>query len=481
MKVNFLSANLFNKQKNNNDNKNKVNFKGSDFYEPIKRLRGVKCAICNREVITSDMLTKARLAVAKPLSVVFEKGYFKSLEQDYPKAYALIQEFINKFPKQSLDEIVEESDNYIALKKAICENLPGDNQTDSEYNRKVKNVFFDVLNLGRAVLKNSSIVIKNFAKFKENLGKTRQEILEQFEIYSRKYPKKTLSEIVNTEEIYKFHTVKSLLQSAENREQRDYHFENIKLLITKKSPDSEELCDKLKAESLEIFSKEDDVKAREFKIKQMYLQALKELGCEKLAPKVIKELEAIKYDLYNKDKFFMKMHQIGASDGRILASLIGSAQSSEDHITALAKNGTDELGNKIIACRVCNGERSDKSYSEMIEYHPEIPQYVEEQIQYVSENINKGKLTDKLYWYPFLVTKKFSEETSGTVNVDLTKFCKDGIKKSKVRAQKLKEQLDNSKHLGKLSYSEIKQLEHDYQKELSLQATMQEYLDKKGQ
>ena len=41
------------------------------------------------------------------------------------------------------------------------------------------------------------------------------------------------------------------------------------------------------------------------------------------------------------------MHQIGASDGRILASLIGSAQSSEDHITALAKNGTDELGNKI--------------------------------------------------------------------------------------------------------------------------------------
>ena len=69
--------------------------------------------------------------------------------------------------------------------------------------------------------------MKRFSGFKNILLGSKLETFEQLEIYARKYPRKTLEEIINLDEVYRFHQQKDWLQRASTREKMDYHFDNI--------------------------------------------------------------------------------------------------------------------------------------------------------------------------------------------------------------------------------------------------------------
>ena len=118
--------------------------------------------------------------------------------------------------------------------------------------------------------------MKRFAVFKPSLQGSKLETFEQLQIYAKKYPRKTLSEIIQMDEIRKFHATKDLLQRAQSREKLDYHFSNISDLLKKAKPEAEDYFYELKQQAIGIISDEKDAKAKIPLIKNMYKKALRE-------------------------------------------------------------------------------------------------------------------------------------------------------------------------------------------------------------
>ena len=85
-------------------------------------------------------------------------------------------------------------------------------------------------------MKRSSIVMNELAPLAQYLEGVQQEVFDQFEYYSQKYPKKTLSEIVREPEVEQFHKQQYSLQKAAKDKQLEQHFQNILMIIEKDNP-----------------------------------------------------------------------------------------------------------------------------------------------------------------------------------------------------------------------------------------------------
>jgi hypothetical protein len=190
-----------------------------------------------------------------------------------------------------------------------------------ELERNIGKVFFDTIDSARSYMKSSSVVMKQLAPLKGFLSDIQKEVFEQFDIYSRKYPRKSLSEIVNLPEIQKFHSAKNLLQRIEAREKLDYHFENIKNLVKKKNPKAVEHFDALKEQILEMYEDEKDEKARVYNAKGMYKTAWKEYDCSSIEQEVLEEFDKIPKTFMTKDSFFSFAFNHEYTDFQIVKSL----------------------------------------------------------------------------------------------------------------------------------------------------------------
>ena len=151
--------------------------------------------------------------------------------------------------------------------------------------------------------------------------------------------------------------VKNLLQRAETREQLDYHFDNIKEFITKKRPDLAERAEELKEQALEIYVFGNDSQRHLVKMKELYENALKENGLEKLKWKVFDELKQVPETFTTVDSFMVYAKDHKYSDGAILASLITPSMTSYEHIIPKSDYGEDKYSNGLVLCRECNQKR----------------------------------------------------------------------------------------------------------------------------
>ena len=341
--------------------------------------------------------------------------------------------------------------------------------------------------------------MKKFAKFKSFLSDSKLKVFEQFQIYAEKYPRKSLSEIVNIEEVFKFHSAKDLLQRAESREVLDYHFGNIEKMIKKTKPDALERFKELKYEVLNLFDSIRDNNMRIYKTKEIYRNALKECGCEKLESKVLKELDAIPKSFVTHDTFFVHAKNSNFNDSAIISSIFNSLIASIEHIVPRSQNGTDKVSNIITMCRNCNAKRSSIPYDEFLLYHPEMKKNTERQVKVVADKVLKGQLTPDYRFYPIKVSLLLKEYTNGKISPNITNYCnkmlensqktvaKNSEKLSEIKAQKSKHILDKHKLRKKLTNIGSKQDDLDLQRdeiiknnnfEAEVQSVIKQYLDK---
>ena len=202
-------------------------FKGYDYFQQIKALPNVVCGCCGRETLHTDKYIRTVTPLAKPLSVQIENGVLSYLERKFPKVWETIQSFTERFPGQSLDEIIHSKDDsineyYVELKKSVVDDIDSQkevyNLSGIERDRFVGKTFYDLTDNSRAYMASSAEVIKRLLPIKHHLTGVKKEVFEQLEIYSRKFPDKTLSEIVNEPQIRQFHSTKNILQRIETRE-----------------------------------------------------------------------------------------------------------------------------------------------------------------------------------------------------------------------------------------------------------------------
>lgn len=474
MKINFLST---------QNNYQKTSFKGVDYFSHIKSIPNMTCAICGKPTISSEFYAKTITPLAKPLAYNMSKGALNYLNKKFPLVWTQLEKFTEQFPKKSLDEILVQTEPFNDLKKSVVKTLetepiPTDTPERIELDRKIGSLFFDTIEHARSYMKSSSVVMNHLMPLKAFLDGTRKDVFEQFEIYSRKYPRKTLSEIVNIPEISKFHTIKNLLQRVDSREQLDYHFENIRNLVQKKNPSAVDYFDELKEKTLDLYEKENDEKARTYYTKELYKNALKEYDCEELENDVLRELSLIPKSFITKDSFFNSAKVNQYNDGRIVSSLFSGILASEEHINPVSKGGEDKLGNKIVAHRSCNTLRHAIPYTEFIKYHPSMPEYTQAQIDLVTQHILDGKTIDALRTYPLYVAENLYKQSEGKIDINIDKYCEKGLRQSLNRTTENKNKIAEKTAAKQKIEQEIGELTNLNRLEKGFQYRLQEYLTK---
>ena len=256
MKINFYPTNLINSN-NQRTAQNRPTFKSYDYFTPIKNIKHLTCACCGKPMILVDDFVKALGSVAKSLKFNMENGGMIMVENLYPKVWAVLQKFAEKFPQLSLDQIIEgdlarKTEFKLAAVDSVETTEAGPNTKARIYeDRDIDKIFLDTLDRARTFMEPAPKVIKALMPFKSYIfDDVKKGVFQQLEIYARKYPEKTLAEIIKTPEIYKFHATKNLLQRTSTREKLDYHFENIRIMVEEQNPDAVEKRMSLKKKHL---------------------------------------------------------------------------------------------------------------------------------------------------------------------------------------------------------------------------------------
>ena len=350
-------------------------FKSLQNCKAIKMIPNITCACCGQKVINPESADKAWAAVTKPISSVLKKGDFNQWK-DFPKIMAVLKSFSERFAGASLDRIIATSDNYLELRDAVFSDVTELGIKDSrepDPHMIAKKQIYYLQNASRNSLRSSSVVMERFEIFKDKLHGCKKEIFEQFQIYAKKYPRKSLSEIINMDDIYKFHAMKNILQRAESREKLDYHFSNIKEMILQKRPELSEKTDELKEQALEIYAHGNDTQMHLAKMKKLYEEVLKENGIENLKWKVFDELEKIPKTFTTVDSFMVYAKKHNFSDGAIISSLITPSMSSYEHIIPKSRYFDNSYSNKVI-CEASVNHLKDRElgYEFIRNHHGEI-------------------------------------------------------------------------------------------------------------
>ena len=469
------------------DFKNRT-FKGSDHFEPIKKLPKMICASCGKPTLDINLYIKTLIPICKPLSKVIELGTFDTkFQYKYPLIIAKLTEFAKLYPDKSIDEILETQDGtYAELKRSVVQTFDIEsikNNTPERFSldRKINSLFFDVLEKSRSKMKSSSAVMKQLMKLKdylEGFNEARKQAFIQLEIYTRKYPRKTLAEIIQIPKIANFHKMKNLLQRTEARELLDYHFENIRNLIKKKNPDALDYFDNLKTKVLDLYENEPDEKARKYISKSLYRKALSEYHCQDIEDAVLNELSQIPTSFTTKDSFFASAAINNFSDIEIVNSFFKDFITSEDHVTAISQGGRDYSGNKLIMHTICNNHRASKPYAVYLNYHPEMALHAKEQIDYISKSLLAQKLPDNLRTYPIRITDTLRIVSEEKIQPDIIGYCEKILKQSQKRVKKNKEIIKQLSQSSKKSIEEIKVLKEQNNEELAFQAKLESYLNR---
>lgn len=405
-----------------------VSFAQLRIYESVKRIPNIKCACCGEKVIDYDKMKKTWSSVEKPLSKVISTD-LKGLENSSPEVYTYLKGLAEENPTKSIDKIMENTRNYAKFREAVESTIPQDLDA-AQFRRESSDRTFNIYGGARSSLRSASVVTKRFAKFKKYLSGTKLDVFEQLQIYAEKYPKKSISEIINMDEVYAFHAKKDLMQRAESREILDFHFGNIEKMIKRKSPESVERFKALKDETLEMFDTVGDRKIRTQKMKDLYSAALKECGCEKLEKKVFAELDAVPKSFITKDSFLVYARNHNYSDEAIISSIFNPKVASTEHIIPRSKQGADDVANYITLCRSCNRKRDTIPYNEFLIYHPEMKRNTERQIKTVANKVANGQMTEEYKFYPMQVSLLLKDYTKGKIKPDIKGYCSKMIEKS---------------------------------------------------
>ena len=423
----------FNKQNINNN----LNFEAK--YANIKQIKDLPCACCGKPVLEASRVFAAYKSVARPLLENLKKINFSWFERNIPKAVELLKNFAAEQPKSNVDEILEDKEKLQLLTEVIKEHymtpealaeVKDDPYGKKRLSYKVSDEMREIQSRGRSVLKSSSVVMKRFAPMKKYLYGRDYEIFEQFEIYAQKYPKLRLSEIVQLDEVYKFHRAKDILQRGETNEILNFHIENIEKLVLKANPESEEKLYELKNKVREIISEETDMDARRPLIKDAYRQALQEFGCEKLQDKVFDEIDKFPLTFFTKDSKIVRFKEREYSDVAILDALFAPIEASEDHSIALVSGGRDNIYNMTIMHRSCNTQKGSRSTEEHLAYHPLSPYYTQQQMDRIGAEIIAGNLPEEYDYYPMRASENLRECSNGKIDINVDNYCEKRLKKN---------------------------------------------------
>ncbi|MCQ2743609.1 MAG: HNH endonuclease [bacterium] len=409
----------------------------------------MNCAICNRKVIRLDSLAKTFSEIAKPLSEMIRKGFMEQWKEK-PNLWNILNQLSKQYPNDSLDTILQSDEqNYQKVRNLFSKEAinKSDNNYDTE--RFAKHSFKKMLFDSRKELLSANMIMNNCNKFKKYLDGSPLRAYEQLDVYAKKYPDKTLSEIIQMDEIYNANKANDESASKNFYNKLNYHFDKILKII---SPENRKdflyfMSIEMKAKNIIYTEKNNNTII--LKIKKLYDEALKSEPYQDIKSMVMEELEQINAEYPTEYDFFITAHDDNWSDAEILNNIIGAFGSTGSRIIPLSRGGKDNVYNTIIMCKMCNSAKGNqKCDDEYIKFHPEVNGYIQKQIDSIMTRILNGQIKDEaLVRWPIIVAGKLNSYTNGAINpnigdymINITKLTEDKIKKNLLKIKKLEMQ-----------------------------------------
>ena len=152
------------------------------------------------------------------------------------------------------------------------------------------------------------------------------------------------------------------------------------------------------------------------------------------------------------------------TDTTVVDALINPQERSFEHIIPQISNGKDNIENGIILCRRCNSTRSSIPYSEYLQYHPEMIENTQKQIDYFARLILTGKLEADLMDWPIKVAKTLVNYTDGVVNCDISAYRKKALRKIEKQLPELQKEKKEIKAQQQALWQELDALKIEAEK-----------------
>ncbi len=398
-------------------------------YSSPKKDPEVVCACCGNRMIDGEQLNKSWARATKPLSYQMAKGAMERWRSERPEVYKKLETWAQMYPQESLDTMLLDDTYNNDFRRTIEMSIinvckeNGEKISQRDLNRQASGEYFDILVGSRKYLRSSSVVIKEFGKYKNKLRGEKKETFEQLEKYALKYPRASLTDIINNEEIFNFHAMKDQLQRAESREDLNFHFNNIWKIVKKSCPEDSEYFDELRRQVIEMYDSVQDPKMRIVIAKKMYKNALEEKGCEKYVKKVFAEIDQMPQSFITKDSFLAYAKRHGYSDGAIMASLINPYVASDEHVVPFSQGGSNSRENIVTMCRDCNQKRGTLVYTDFVVYHPEMIKNFERQLKRAGTLVLSGRLPQSYATYPIEAASNVRKYSKGLIDPNITMYC----------------------------------------------------------
>ena len=344
-------------------------------------------------------------------------------KEKFPEVWSKLVLFAGLYPQKSLDKILEDKELKKKTTKEFQRIIVKKNQEEGVSEPVAPQaghyLLKSVINRTRIFLRGAGVVMKEASKMQESIdtcsSQVHKDVFKQLQIYAQKYPRKSLFSIMHLPEVYSYHKQRCRLNKTEDIDLQNFHFNNIRKLTKKYGA---EKFQKIEEQAFNIILGNDEPILKRDQIKQLYRNALKDVGKPKLFEKVEKEIDGIPMTLKNADSYLFRASEKHIGDGEILSGILSPHESTFEHVLPASKNGADSIYNGIVLCRQCNEERGNKPYSRMISAYPEAPQNFHRQIEHIIKSIEKGKLSQNFDDYPIKVIPSIYSQTSQTVNLD---------------------------------------------------------------
>jgi hypothetical protein len=109
----------------------------------------------------------------------------QNVKKSFPKSWETVNKFSEQYPNNTLDEIIHGkksvvNENYIALKEAVVEDIEGNEENKGlgplRKHRYINKIFFDLSDIGRSYMQQSSVVIDRLRPLAPYLDGIKKEV-----------------------------------------------------------------------------------------------------------------------------------------------------------------------------------------------------------------------------------------------------------------------------------------------------------------
>lgn len=415
---------------------------GKVVYKELKQIPKLTCACCGKKMVTPDAFEKFITTVARPLIQLIKKGVFREFFQDVNLA-KILTDVAEEYPNDSLDKILNNQEIKKKISK-VCLSKQGNYQ--------------QVKLAARSELRSADVVLKRLASFRDIMSEDKKETYDLLCAYAKEYPRKTLSQIVQLDEVQNLHWASNEIDRTKIKKLNGLHFDKIVKLIKADNPDidTDQIINELKKIIMQF-----GIKSENFsdKVKGYMLKILSSLKKEKTKEKILTEAEMLKPFPQGADHFFIRAKKRGYNDFVIIQYFLCPSMATFEHIKPKIDGGSNSKNNGIVLCEACNGERQHIPYEEFIQYHPDMPYNVQKQILQISDLILKGKVSDEYRDWPIKVASTLYENSDGKINPDITSYCKKANRKYGKNLEKRSQEISDAHKELALKKSAVEELE----------------------